>query len=151
MEMERVIDKFDGDFGFLSNFSPHSFRASDDVKWLTVEHFYQAMKAVDMVDRGVIWSAGSPGEAKRLGQTVKLREDWDIDKFEIMQYAVDCKFEQNQHIQEKLMTLKDYTLIEGNHWHDNIWGDCKCDKCANILGQNWLGKLLMEIRDDYLL
>ena len=42
---------------------------------------------------------------------------------------------------------RDATLIEGNHWHDNRWGDCTCERCSAKEGQNWLGKILMEIRD----
>lgn len=33
-------------------------------------------------------------------------------------------------------------------WHDNFWGNCTCVKCENIEGQNWLGKLLMKVRDE---
>lgn len=37
-------------------------------------------------------------------------------------------------------------IVEGNYWHDNYWGNCTCDKCKNIEGQNKLGKILMKIR-----
>ena len=50
-------------------------------------------------------------------------------------------------LREKLKATGDATLIEGNHWHDNRWGKCTCDKCQNKEGQNWLGKILMEIRE----
>ena len=32
-------------------------------------------------------------------------------------------------------------IIEDNPWHDCFWGKC------NGIGENWLGRLLMEIRD----
>ena len=143
--MERLIDNFNGNFEFLSNFSPHKFRGSDGILWLTVEHFYQAMKAVDMVDRGVIWSASTPGKAKRLGRTVKLREDWDKVKIDFMKYGVECKFNQNNDIAKKLMSLERFKLVEGNNWHDNFWGDCRCKKCESIEVQNHLGKILMNL------
>ena len=38
-------------------------------------------------------------------------------------------------------------LIEGNHWHDNFWGICTCDKCWDKRQENQLGKLLMKIRN----
>jgi predicted NAD-dependent protein-ADP-ribosyltransferase YbiA (DUF1768 family) len=50
-------------------------------------------------------------------------------------------------LREKLKATGDATLIEGNHWHDNRWGKCTCERCQNKDGQNWLGKILMEVRD----
>ena len=50
-------------------------------------------------------------------------------------------------LREKLKATGDATLIEGNHWHDNRWGKCTCEKCQSKEAQNWLGKILMEIRD----
>ncbi len=37
-------------------------------------------------------------------------------------------------------------IVEYNHWHDNFWGDCLCDRCKHIDGENMLGKMLMAIR-----
>lgn len=44
--------------------------------------------------------------------------------------------------------------IEGNVWHDQHWGDCRCNRLALPLrreacaerGANHLGRLLMELR-----
>lgn len=48
----------------------------------------------------------------------------------------------------QLQVTGDQELVEGNHWHDNIWGNCVCDRCVNIVGQNWLGQILMQVRKD---
>ena len=45
-------------------------------------------------------------------------------------------------LKEKLLATGDAELIEGNHWGDVIWGVC------NGIGENNLGKLLMNIRND---
>lgn len=40
-------------------------------------------------------------------------------------------------------------LIEGNDWHDNYWGDCyRGDEHCTGPGENMLGVLLMELRDE---
>jgi len=146
----KTIENFDGDFGFLSNFSPHKFRDEEGTLWQTVEHYYQAMKTTDLVDQGRIWSATTPGRAKKIGQTVTLRNDWKDKKFEYMFDAVSWKFLQNKDIMDLLIQTDGYKLVEGNHWHDNIWGDCKCSKCENIPGENWLGKVLIQLREGFI-
>ncbi len=146
----KTIEKFDGSFEFLSNFSLHKLRDEEGTLWQTVEHYYQAMKTDDLIDQGRIWSATTPGRAKKIGQTVKMRNDWKDKKFEYMMDGISWKFLQNKDILELLMSTQGYHLVEGNTWHDNIWGDCKCPKCENIPGENWLGKILMKLREGFI-
>jgi hypothetical protein len=40
-----------------------------------------------------------------------------------------------------LLATGDAELIEGNVWNDVFWGVC------NGIGKNWLGKLLMQVRE----
>jgi ribA/ribD-fused uncharacterized protein len=144
----KVIRSFKGDFEFLSNFSRHAFRdPSDGVLWRTNEHFYQANKTVSMIDRGRIWSASTPGKAKKLGSEVELRENWKFIKNQVMMMGLGLKFTQNEDIKKLLMSLDGYELVEGNMWHDNYWGDCLCVGCRNIEGKNMLGKYLMLMRE----
>ena len=42
-----------------------------------------------------------------------------------------------------LLATGDEELIEGNWWHDTFWGQCPLGT-----GENWLGRLLMEVRAD---
>jgi predicted NAD-dependent protein-ADP-ribosyltransferase YbiA (DUF1768 family) len=49
---------------------------------------------------------------------------------------------------EKLLATGDAELIEGTTWHDNTWGNCSCPQCENIPGENRLGKLLMQVREE---
>ena len=146
----KIIDSFKGDFEFLSNFSPHKFRDTEGIKWRTSEHFFQGMKTIRGVERGKIWSASTPGKAKRLGRLVTLRENWEGLKRAFMGMGVRLKFEQNEDIRRLLLSLEDYMLVEGNWWHDNFWGDCRCHRCKNIKGKNNLGITLMIVRDNLL-
>lgn len=54
---------------------------------------------------------------------------------------------------ELLLSTEHETIIEGNWWHDVYWGICdgsgrskRCEAGHYPRGENWLGRLLMEIR-----
>lgn len=144
--MMKTIDKFDGEFAFLSNF--YESPVSDGfTTFPTVEHYFQAAKAVWVKDYDDIQYAKTPGEAKRIGRRITIRGDWESIKLDVMETALRKKFAIPE-LREQLLATGDAELIEGNWWHDNTWGDCSCDKCKGIPGQNNLGKLLMKIRAD---
>lgn len=147
--MEK-IEKFDGQYAFLSNFYDSPLPTSGGtVIFPTVEHYFQAMKTENPEERERIRLAATPGKAKRLGRTVNLRADWEEIKLNVMKYALIKKFNNNPELRNLLLETGDAELIEGNYWHDNFWGNCSCEKCKNIKGQNHLGQLLMEIRAEY--
>lgn len=135
-----VIDSFRGDFGFLSNFHEASIWV-DGERYASVEHAYQAAKATDLATKKMIREAKTPGIAKRLGYAVQLPADWDTQKVQVMRRLVTEKF-QNPLLRSMLLATEDATLVEGNTWSDYFWGVCRGK------GQNWLGKILMEVRDE---
>jgi ribA/ribD-fused uncharacterized protein len=141
-----MIDCFDGEFAFLSNFYPSPI-SDGNLIFPTVEHMFQAAKTVNIEEYEEIAAADTPGRAKRLGRKVTLREDWEEVKDEMMYQALWLKFSIPE-LREKLLATGDKELIEGNTWHDNTWGDCSCDHCKDIKGKNKLGKLLMQIREE---
>jgi ribA/ribD-fused uncharacterized protein len=141
-----LIDNFKNEFAFLSNFSPSPILSVDGKRWATVEHFYQGAKTLDEKEREAIRLAPSPGKAKRMGQRVSLRSDWEDVKQKIMLEGIRLKFGCGSDLAQKLLKTGNHDLVEGNCWHDNIWGDCYCLDCGNIKGQNLLGKLLMQVR-----
>ena len=141
-----MIECFDGEFAFLSNFYP-SLIAVDGIMFPTVEHLFQAAKTVSLVEREKIAAAATPGQAKRLGRNVILCDNWEEIKDDVMLNALRLKFAILS-LREKLLATGNEELVEGNTWHDNIWGNCSCDRCKNIEGQNKLGKLLMQVREE---
>lgn len=144
----KEINSFSEEHDFLSNFAPSPFALGGDV-WPTVEHAFQAKKTWDSNDRRIIKGATTPGKAKRLGRKVVMRDDWEFEKVHVMLKLVRKKFEQNHDLAEKLIATGTATLIEGNNWHDNFWGDCSCIKGVCLLtGQNMLGKILMLVREE---
>lgn len=136
---DNTIDSFRDDYFFLSNM----YRTQDGS---TVEHKYQASKAVYKEDYDLILNASSPFLAKKLSRKIKLRDDWEKIKDVIMFSLVLYKFTDDVILRDKLLATENSSIIEGNDWHDNYWGDCTCEKCEHIKGKNKLGKIYMRIR-----
>jgi ribA/ribD-fused uncharacterized protein len=134
-----MINSFSGEFDFLSNFTP------SEVIWMgvrypTVEHAYQAAKSPSEVIRRSFAYLSNPGQAKREGRKIQIREDWEEIKVNVMRSLLIQKFN-NTELFEKLKATAPHELVEGNWWNDTFWGVCRG------VGKNMLGKLLMEIRD----
>lgn len=142
----NVIKFFRDEYYFLSNFYMVDFVDYTGNIWPSVENFFQAMKSLSVNDRERIRNASTAKEAKRMGREILLRDDWESVKVNVMRDALSYKFRQNKDLKDRLISTGNAVLIEGNYYHDNIWGDCYCEKCKNIRGQNYLGRLLMGIR-----
>ena len=141
----QYINKFSGRFRFLGNFYVDDITVWG-LTWKTVEHLFQALKTSDPEQKEWIRSADKPGTAKKRGSLVDARPDWEDVKYDAMLFCLWHKFTKNRMLGTMLMDTAPKYLIEGNHWHDNTWGDCYCPSCSNIPGRNWLGLALMETR-----
>lgn len=133
------IDRFAGAYAFLSNFYPCTitFEGRD---YNSTEHAYQAAKTFDEGDRYLISRSHSPGQAKRLGRSVTLRQDWPEVRLHVMAELLGEKFGRHPELAAKLLATGDASLIEGNTWNDTFWGVCQGK------GENYLGRLLMAVR-----
>lgn len=137
-----MISSFRDEYFFLSNFYPVGIKL-DGIVYPNAETAFQAQKTLDVEERRKFSMLKNPVQAKRLGRKVKLRDDWEEVKLDIMTEIVSQKFLQHPHLIEMLLQTGDEELVEGNKWGDRFWGVCK-DK-----GENHLGKILMKIRDVY--
>lgn len=142
-----TINQFGGKFAFLSNFYPSPI-VIGGVEFPTAEHAYQAGKSHDEADAQRIARAGTPREAKKMGQTVPLDGNWESRKDLWMARVLNEKFRQHPDLAIALKATGDQELVEGNTWHDQIWGDCSCPKHSGTPGANQLGKLLMKTRSE---
>jgi ribA/ribD-fused uncharacterized protein len=131
--------EFKGDYEFLSNFYPSKVYY-EGAQYPTVEHAYQAAKTNDLSQREKILKASGPGGAKKIGQSVAMRKDWEDVKIKIMKDLVRQKFE-NRRLRINLLGI-DGIIQEGNFWGDTFWGICKGK------GRNELGIILMSIRSE---
>jgi hypothetical protein len=138
----KIIDRFTKETGydFLSNFYTSTVRF-EGVLYPTVEHAYQASKTTDLRLREIIKRAANPLEAKKLGKCLKLREDWESVRIEIMRKLIREKFE-NPFLGHLLLKTDDAKLIMNNKFNDRFWGVYKGS------GENWLGKILEEVREE---
>lgn len=137
----KTIDCFKGKYFFLSNFY-ESYTTINHIVYPTIEHFFQAQKAMNIEERNSIIEASSPDIAKAIGRKVQLRPDWEEIKDQVMYDGVKAKFTKNPILKIKLLATGDAELIEGNWWNDTYWGVCKG------VGKNKLGQILMRVRDE---
>ena len=140
-----MINEFRGKYYFLSNF----YSAPVTYDGITYQNNEAAFHSAKILSGREQFANLDPSSAKKLGRSVKLREDWEEVKDDIMYEICKSKFSQNLNLGKKLLATGDEYLEEGTTgWHDNYWGNCECDKCKNIEGKNTLGKILMRIREE---
>ena len=109
----RIIADFRGIFKFLSNFAEVKIIAEGMV-FNSTEAAYQALKTEDLGIRAQFIGL-SPKEARKLGQTVPLRKDWDRIKNMVMYAVCEEKFKQEP-FKTLLMRTGESILIEENTW-----------------------------------
>lgn len=149
-----MINLFEDEFEFLSNFYLHEIMYEDQVFPCT-ESAYQAAKTLNKEARvrftttpGINpvtkkeYAVLTAGLAKKHGRKLVMREDWEQVKLSIMEMVLRAKFS-NPELRAKLIATGNHELIEGNWWNDTEWGVCRG------VGKNKLGKLLMKLRDEY--
>ncbi len=141
-----MINSFTREYSFLSNFYLCEIEY-EGIIYPSSEHAYQAHKSNDIEIRKYVATLETPGLSKKAGRLLDKRDDWDEVKFRIMKDILVIKFKDFE-MSERLLETNFHNLVEGNYWHDNIWGDCSCGKCKHILGQNHLGIILMDIRTE---
>lgn len=144
--MEGITD-FTGEYAFLSNFWLAPVMMPDAITYPSGEHAFQAQKTTYTRERQRIAALPAPGEAKGAGRRVQLRPDWERIKKQVMLRVVLAKFCHDPELARLLCETGPAPLAEGNTWHDNYWGDCRCGRAACAeQGSNYLGQILMAVR-----
>lgn len=135
-----MIKQFRGKYAFLSNFydAPVEYMG---IRYKNNEAAFQAAKVTSNQAR-MAFKDLNPSEAKRKGRRVKLRDDWEDVKTEVMYEVVKAKFSQNKDLKRKLIDTGEVYLEEGNNWGDRVWGTVQGE------GENRLGKILMQVRSE---
>ena len=162
IDMERVINpvffwKTNEKYGFLSNWYQSSFEV-DGVTYKDSEQYMMAQKALlfDDVDTyKKILNANTPEEYKKLGRQITpyVDEKWAAVRKDVCKRGVMAKFMQNEDIRTKILSTENRPIFEASPL-DSIWGIGVDEATASKMnidefqGQNLLGKLLMEVRDE---
>lgn len=136
--IREKIASLRGKYGFLSNFydAPIEYNG---VVYKSSECAYQAEKCADEGEKAK-FAEYDAKEAKKMSHRIKMRPDWPEVKLGIMREILYAKFTQHPNLAQKLLETGDLYIEEGNKWKDTYWGVC------DGVGENNLGKLLMEIR-----
>ena len=130
------------EYGEFSNFARYPIHLKGKV-WPTSEHYFQAQKFVGSDHEETIRKAKNAFTAARLGRRLApLPEDWDTRRIDVMYEAVRAKFTEHRELRALLLATGDAELVEHTK-NDHFWADG-----GGGSGQNWLGKILMDVRDE---
>ncbi len=145
------VKGFFGEYRFLSNFWPAKVFL-DGEEYSCVEIAYQAAKFKEE-DRDFFKTCDFKSSIVYASQNVDkhegTKEEWNAKKINVMRALLVQKFDQslNPDVYEKLQSSVGKYLEETNYWGDVFWGVNKTEVSDAGVGENNLGKLLMEIRD----
>jgi hypothetical protein len=112
-----AVTSFDGEYRFLSNFWPAQVEF-EGITYTSSEHAYQAAKTTNPSERQKIKDLPTPGKAKRAGQKVTMRPDWDAVKLKVMEDILRSKFSDPE-LRKKLHQITG-EIQEGNTWGDTL-------------------------------
>lgn len=157
-DTDKVVRFYEQDHYYLSNFS--SFEVQLDVSsylgelgpkiitFKTSEHAYHWHRFAKTGPGSalLVRDAASAHEAFEFSQNNKHNQrcDWNDVKVEVMHKILRAKVIQHPYIQKKLPQTTGRELIEDS-WRDPFWGWGEDRR-----GQNMLGKLWMQVRDEFM-
>lgn len=132
---------YEGTGYVYSNFSSFKVRWRD-VDWMTSEHAYQAAKFDDRKIIDQIKEAPSAHDAMKIAHCYRDKQVHNSPemKISIMEEVVRAKSAQHPYIQKKLLESGDREIVE-NSPTDSFWG-----RGPDWKGQNWLGRIWMNLR-----
>lgn len=141
----------------LSNWHPAKFTVNG-TQFCNSEQFMMYCKAKLFGDEAIavkILSAKTPREHKALGRQVNgfVETTWKERCQIYVRIGCQAKFSQNPDLLEFLLNTKDTELVEASPF-DRIWGvglgasDARIHDKANWFGQNLLGNILMDVRNE---
>ena len=146
-----VVYKTKEDFGGLSNMASGYPLQINGVRILTTEALYQACRFPHMpeVQREII-GQHSPMTAKMKSKPHRKdsRSDWDEVRYKVMRWCLRVKLAQNYaEFGRLLLATRDRPIVEQSR-KDDYWGAKLADEAGDtLIGQNVLGRLLMELRE----
>lgn len=147
-----------GEFKTFSNQAEYPIQI-EDIRYPSVEHYYQAQKAKEFKDDEVykkILETPSGKAVKALGKKVKnfQKEIWDGMRLEIMMRGVKAKFVQHPELQKQLQETgkREIGFADARNSFWGIGTSENTEKSADPSkwkGQNRLGKILMALREEF--
>jgi type I restriction enzyme, S subunit len=140
-----------GEFGGLSNMAPFPLSVND-IPIRTSEALFQAIKfsAYKEIQQDLIEQA-SPiivyRKKEKYAKQGKARPDWGNVNVDVMRWCLHVKLAQNwEKFSALLLETGERSIIEKSD-RDDFWGAKMVDE-QTLCGDNMLGRLLMELRDE---
>ena len=114
----------------------------DDRRWLTAEHYYQAMKYPGHRRFDEIQAATTAEAARKIGRgwLKRPREDWPRIRTVVMTRAIYTQARTHSDFTEALLATEG-RLIQDSSLYDYFWGTGRDQR-----GNNAYGKVLMDVR-----
>ena len=135
-----TILTFAPQYHFLSNAYPAPVWL-DQVLYRDIDRAYQASKTTDPETRRWIHDAPTPRQVWWRGRTVKLPDDWETRRLDVMAGLLAQKFTHHLVLKARLLATVEACLVyESRRCCDRFWGTCDGE------GENHLGVLLMTLR-----
>lgn len=144
-DISNAILRFNGEYLFLSNFYEGKVFEYKGCKFANTEAAFHSQKCPDRIKD---FEMVRPSQSKKLGRQVKLREDWEEVKDQIMYEVCYAKFTQDEQLKEKLLATGNMELVEGNSHYDKCWGMIYPKYGSSLVGENRLGIVLMKLREE---
>ncbi len=145
-----VFKKTTESFGGLSNMAGGFPIQVNQSLIKTSEALYQACRFPHLPDvQAMILAEASPMAAKMKIKHLRAnsRPDWEQVKVKIMRWSLRAKLLQNyQDFSTLLLATSDNPIVEESN-KDSFWG-AKPTADGILTGQNILGRLLMELREE---
>jgi ribA/ribD-fused uncharacterized protein len=162
--MPEILRTFSGRYAALSPMYQSGF-FFEGGEYQSAAAAFEAAKITNLADRVsfLAWNC-KPWEAHRKGKMIPaswIRRDFDSVQPDIMLSIQRAKFSWPEP-QRLLASTPGVQLVYGNLVHDNFWGVCSCHEVSaskrkygtgqhcNGTGQNLLGKILMQVRQELL-
>ncbi len=144
LDTEKQIFFYENEFYVFSNYSSFTIEWKGSL-YPTSEHVYHSEKFNDENLKEQVRLARSAHDSQKFAQANvdKYRKDWNQIRIGIMKDILLVKVEQHPYVKKKLLESENKELIEDS-WRDSFWG-----WGPNKDGENRLGKLWMEIRNDF--
>mgnify|MGYP001560166545 CR=1 FL=1 len=143
-DTEKQIFFYEHEFYVFSNFSSFMLEWKGKL-YPTSEHAYHSEKFDDAETKEQIRNIRSAHDSEKFANANKdkQRKDWSEIKLDVMKNVLRAKVEQHPYVKKKLLESGDKELIEDS-WRDSYWG-----WGPNKDGENHLGKLWMEVREEF--
>jgi ribA/ribD-fused uncharacterized protein len=142
----------------FSQWHPSTFVVGD-ITFKTAEQYMMYRKALlfdDQEAAAKVLKTTDPREQKKIGRSVKNfnSDSWTKICRDVVFQGNKAKFDQNPNMKKVLLETGDKEIVEASPY-DSIWGigldenDERANDKSKWLGTNWLGEVLMKLRDSY--